>query len=490
MRGLYKTIVCAIAVVAGFGAAVWAAGVALAEAGSFSPPYEQRREIPRSQSQLTLSYAALVKSAAPAVVNIYTRKVVRQRLFAPFMDDPFFQQFFGGRLSGGLSRERVERSLGSGVIIRPDGLIVTSNHVISGADEVTVVLSDKREFPAKILTADERSDLAVLRIDKGGHSLPYVELRDSDDIEVGDIVLAIGNPFGVGQTVTSGIISALARTSTDINDLNYFIQTDAAINPGNSGGALVAMDGKLVGINAAIFSKSGGNMGIGFAVPSNMVRTIVAATDKGRKDVQRPWLGVKGQEVTSDMAASLGMDRPAGMLVNGIHPASPAKEAGLKIGDVVVAVNGKGVDDPAGFAYRVATLPIGGTVDVETLRNGQKLRVAMRLEPPPEKPSRDATVVKGRNPLAGTTLVNLSPAVAEEIGLRDIEAETGVVVAEVTENSAASELGLRPSDMVLAVNGVETASVREAVKALSAAERGWRISIRRGGNVFNLMVRN
>ncbi|NTU77438.1 MAG: trypsin-like serine protease [Alphaproteobacteria bacterium] len=238
------------------------------------PAAAETRSVPASREQIQLSYAPIVKSVAPAVVNIYTRKVVQKRVMSPFLNDPFFQQFFGGALPQGLTRQRLENSLGSGVIVRPDGLIVTSYHVIKGADQITVVLADRREFEASLVSQDDRSDLAVLRIDAKGESLPHLELRDSDEAQVGDLVLAIGNPFGVGQTVTSGIVSGVARTSVDINDINYFIQTDAAINPGNSGGALVTMDGKLVGINAAIFSRSGGNMGLGFAVPSNTARLI------------------------------------------------------------------------------------------------------------------------------------------------------------------------------------------------------------------------
>jgi S1-C subfamily serine protease len=238
--------------------------------------------VPANRNQIAMSFAPLVKQTAPAVVNIYTRKLVRQRVLAPLFDDPMFQQFFG--VPSGLTRERMENSLGSGVIVRRDGLVVTSAHVIQGADEIRIVLTDRREFSARTMIVDDKADLAVLQMDGGAENLPALALEDSDNVEVGDLVIAIGNPFGVGQTVTSGIVSALARTEVAHNNLNYFIQTDAAINPGNSGGALVGMDGRLLGINAAIYSKSGGNMGIGFAVPSNMVRAVV-----------RPWLGIDGQ---------------------------------------------------------------------------------------------------------------------------------------------------------------------------------------------------
>ncbi|MDD5586570.1 MAG: Do family serine endopeptidase [Alphaproteobacteria bacterium] len=442
---------------------------------------------PVSAEQVRLSYAPVVKRVAPAVVNIYTAKVVRQRVISPLFDDPFFNQFFGGGFPHGMTRERMENALGSGVIIRPDGLIVTNNHVIAGADEIAVVLSDHREFEARLVTTDDRTDLAVLRIDAKGEALPYLELKDSDNAEVGDLVLAVGDPFGVGQTVTSGIISGLARTSVDINDINYFIQTDAAINPGNSGGALVTMDGKLIGINSAIFSRSGGSMGIGFAIPSNMVRAAVSAVASGQKNVVRPWTGIEGQGVTPEVAVSLSLPRPSGVLVNGLHEGSPARGAGLKTGDVILAVNGKSVEDPSAFRYRIATLPVGSEASLDVLRKGQKLNLTMKLIVPPENPPRDETRVKGRNPLTGAVIANLSPAVSEEIGLRGID--RGVVVLKLIDGAAASNVGFQPGDIIQRINGVETNSVSETLEALqNRRQGGWRIVLRRGDNVINLMV--
>ena len=241
----------------------------------FNFPAFSQKNVPNSQAEIKLSFAPLVKKVAPAVVNIFTRKTVTQRSFSPLFDDPFFRRFFGGQLrKSPKSRKKVQNSLGSGVIVKSDGIVITNHHVIKGAEEITVVLSDRREFGAEIIVSDKRTDLAILKIRELNDELPFLALRDSDDLEVGDLVLAIGNPFGVGQTVTSGIVSALARTQVGINDLNFFIQTDAAINPGNSGGALVSLDGKLVGINSAIYSKGGGSVGIGFAIPTNMVRTV------------------------------------------------------------------------------------------------------------------------------------------------------------------------------------------------------------------------
>lgn len=438
---------------------------------------------PSSAQQVTLSYAPVVKRVAPAVVNIYTQKIVRQRMISPLFNDPFFQQFFGVPPQG-LTRKRMENSLGSGVIVRPDGMIVTNNHVIAGADEITVVLADRREFEAKVITTDERTDLAVLRIK--AENLPYLELKNADDAEVGDLVLAIGNPFGVGQTVTNGIISALARTTLDINDINYFIQTDAPINPGNSGGALVTMDGKLVGINSAIFSQSGGSMGIGFAIPSNMVRVVLDSVAAGRKALVRPWTGIGGQEITSDVAASLNLAKPVGLLVNEIYPASPAQKAGLKVGDVIMAVNGKEVEDQAAFRYRIATIPVGSDIALEIARAGQKQNITFKLIAPPEDPPREETRIKGNNPLSGAVVANLSPAVSEEVGLRN--AARGVVVLKLAEDAVASNLGLQPGDIIQSVNGHEIKSVKDAQEAVQKQARGWRINIRRGDNDIRLMV--
>src|SRR5262249_3709581 len=277
----------------------------------------------------------------------------------------------------GMPREQVQRSLGSGVIVDASGLVVTNNHVIEGATEVKVALADKREFEAEVVLKDARSDLAVLRLKGSRERFPAVEFGDSDELQVGDLVLAIGNPFGVGQTVTHGIVSALARTQVGITDFQFFIQTDAAINPGNSGGALVDLRGRVVGINTAIFSRSGGSQGVGFAMPANMVRVVVAAAKSGGKAVKRPWLGAKLQEVTVEIAESLGLKRPGGALVANVSVGSPAARAGLKTGDLIIAIDGQTVDDPNAFDYRFATKPLGGSAHVGVLRNGTETRVTV-----------------------------------------------------------------------------------------------------------------
>src|SRR5262245_15061124 len=332
----------------------------------------QERAVPQSAGQVQLSFAPVVAKVAPAVVNVYARRVVRQAV------NPFFQQFFGGSPM----RSRIEQSLGSGVIVRPEGIIVTNNHVIEGGQDIQVALPDRREFEAKVILADPRTDLAVLRIDTKGERLPALQFGDSDKLQVGDLVLAIGDPFGVGQTVTSGIVSALARSNGGASDYQFFIQTDAAINPGNSGGALVTMDGRLVGINSSIVSSSGGNIGIGFAIPSNMARIVVEGALSG--GIKRPWLGAEGQAVTAELARSMGLSRPEGVLLSQVHPRSPAAQGGLRQGDIVFAIDGFAVDDTNAMRYRVATKRPGDAVTVRYYREGAARTASVRVALPPD----------------------------------------------------------------------------------------------------------
>ncbi len=444
------------------------------------------RVAPTSNAELQLSYAPLVRRTAPAVVNIYARKVVRRTFRSPLFNDPFFRRFFGDVLPPGARRERIENSLGSGVIVRPDGYIVTNNHVISGADEVIVALADRREFDADVVLTDERTDLAVLRIETEGTSLPHLELMDSDDLEVGDIILAIGNPFGVGQTVTSGIVSALARTQVGVADYRYFIQTDAAINPGNSGGAMVGLDGRLAGVNTAIFSKSGGSIGIGFAVPANMVRVVVESALRGGR-VVRPWLGATGQGVTADIAAAQGLDRPSGVLVNAVYPRGPADRAGIKVGDIIKAVGRHKVLDPEGLEFRIATHPLDSNVELTVLRGERALKTGVALGPPPEVPQRNLTWIEGRGPLAGARIGNLSPAFAEELGFDPMR--RGVVVVVVATNSPARNLRLKPGDVLVRINGKEIELVEDVLVATNEEASNWRIAIKRGDRQLNVMVR-
>jgi serine protease Do len=444
--------------------------------------------VPQSREDIQLSFAPLVRKAAPAVVNIFTAKVVRTRRAPSLFDDPFFRRFFGDGFGFNFEgpRERAQNSLGSGVIVRPDGVIVTNNHVIEGASEITVVLADRRQFVATTVGTDEKTDLAVLRVDAGGEQLPYLDLRDSDDLEVGDLVLAIGNPFGVGQTVTSGIVSAVARTQVGISDLNFFIQTDAAINPGNSGGALVTLDGKLAGINTAIYSRTGGSHGIGFAIPSNMVRAVLAGFATGAGRLVRPWLGAWGSSVTADTASSLGLARPTGVLIEKVYPGSAAFRAGLRAGDVLMAVNGREVENAEAMRYRVATLSVGDAADLRVWRRGKTIDLKAALEPPPEEPPRDATELGGAQPLSGTTVANMSPALADELGIDRVE--PGVVVLRLRRGTLADRLGFRPGDRVLEINGEKVASVRALKALLTRDVEQWRIVLDRGGRALSLVI--
>jgi len=446
-------------------------------------PLSAETRLPESRTQITLSFAPVVKKVAPAVVNVYAQRVVRQPGFSPFAGDPFFERFFGRGF--GVPRERVQSSLGSGVLVSPDGVVVTNVHVIAGATDIKIALADRREFEAKVILKDEQTDLAVLRAVDAKGPFPYLELGDSDALEVGDLVLAIGNPFGVGQTVTSGIVSAVARTRVGVSDYRFFIQTDAAINPGNSGGALVGMDGKLVGINSSIFTRSGGSLGIGFAIPSNMVRVIIQSAHDGGK-VRRPWVGASLQTVTADIAESLGLTRPGGALVSELDPKGPAAHAGLKPGDVITAIDGHEVVDVEGFDFRLATRGIGGTSHLDVLRSGRKMALDMPLEAPPEVPPRNASQLSGNQPLAGATVVNVSPAVADELHLA-LKA-TGVAVSEVAQGTPADNVGLKRGDIIREVNGTKITSVRQLKSVVGSRAYRWQLVIQRGERVMSVVL--
>jgi Do/DeqQ family serine protease len=440
----------------------------------------QERRVPNSAAEVRLSYAPVVQRAAPAVVNVYAARTIANR--NPLLDDPFFRRFFQ---VPGVPSERVERSLGSGVLVDPSGLVVTNNHVIEGADQVKVSLTDKREFEAEMVLKDSRSDLAVLRIKDGRERFPAIEFSDSDALQVGDIVLAIGNPFAVGQTVTHGIVSAVARTQVGITDYQFFIQTDAAINPGNSGGALVDMNGKLVGINTAIFSRSGGSIGIGFAIPANMVRVVVASAKTGGTAVKRPWLGAQLQAVTPDIAESLGLKRPSGALVASITPGSAAARAGLRVSDLIAAIDGMPVDDPNAFDYRFAMKSLGGTAKLGIVRAGREQTVSIALETAPEIP-REEIVIGTRSPFLGAKVWNLSPAIAEE--LRIDPASEGVIIADIAPGSPAQSYGFQRGDVVLSVNNQKIAKTRDLERAAGQQSRLWRIIIKRGGQQISVTL--
>ncbi len=439
----------------------------------------QTRVAPESRPQIQLSYAPIVHRAAPAVVNVYGARVEKGGANNRAMDE-FFRRYFGEN-GLGLQQDRVQRSLGSGVIVDASGLVVTNHHVIEGMTEVKVALADRREFEAEIVLRDPRTDLAVLRL-KNGTKFDVIEFGDSEALEVGDLVLAIGNPFGVGQTVTQGIISALARTHVGASDYQFFIQTDAAINPGNSGGVLVDVNGRLIGINSAIFSQSGGSHGIGFAIPSSMVRTVVASARDGSRTVRRPWLGARLQNVSPEIAETMGLERPAGVLVAALVGNGPADEAGLKRGDVILAVDGRAVDDPESFGYRFALKGVTGQTNLSVIQGGKRGILSVKLTSPPETRPRDAVRIQGRSPFAGVTAVNMSPAIAEELQLD--ASNDGVALSDIDPASVASRVGFQKGDVIIGVNGVQVASSKELERLASRSAQVWEIKINRGGQVL------
>src|ERR1041385_1652255 len=440
----------------------------------------QDRRVPASAADVKLSYAPIVQRVTPAVVNVYAAKVIQNR--NPLLDDPVFRRFFG---VPGQQPEQMQRSLGSGVMVDSSGLVVTNNHVIEGADQVKVSLADKREFEAEIVLKDSRTDLAVLRLKDGREKFPTLDFANSDELQVGDLVLAIGNPFGVGQTVTHGIISALARTQVGITDYQFFIQTDAPINPGNSGGALVDMTGRLVGVNTAIFSRSGGSQGIGFAITANMVRVVVASAKSGGKAVKRPWLGARLQAVTPEIAETLGLRLPNGALVANVAPNSPAARAGLKLSDLIVAIEGQTIDDPNAFDYRFATRQLGGSAQIDVQRSGKTVKLTVPLETAPDT-NRDEIVLTARSPFQGAKVANISPAVAGELHL-DSNTD-GVVVTDLAEDSTAASVGFQKGDIIVAVNNQKIAKTGDLERATRETARLWRIVVVRGGQQINVTL--
>ncbi len=457
-----------------------AAALVMGALGATSPARAAEPEsktVPGSREQIRLSFAPVVQRVAPTVVNIRVRSQQQSGLFT----DPFYRRFFG---EGDDGQER--GAAGSGVILRADGIVVTNHHVVRDATQIEVILADKRTFTAKVLLSDQRTDLAVLRIDAKGEKLPFLELRNSDDVEVGDLVLAIGNPFGVGQTVTSGIISAVARTTVGITDYRSFLQTDAAINPGNSGGALITLDGRLAGINTAIISRSGGNVGIGFAIPSNMVGAVVRAAVEGDGVIRRPSLGVSGQDVTVDIARSLGLEKIGGVIVKQVQPGGPGEHAGIKINDIITRINGREIVDVQDMRFRLATLSVGGTAKLTIIRDKREMEVAVPLRAAVETTPRETTAVAGNNPFSGAQIANLSPALGEELNIRETR---GVVVLRVQPNSQAQKYGFRAGDLIMQVNGVDIATVDDLKRATAQPQSVWQVALKRQGRIIAATLR-
>jgi Do/DeqQ family serine protease len=442
---------------------------------AMSPLSGQAQQVPASQAQIALSFAPLVREAAPAVVNIYATRVVEGRE-GPFSNDPFFEQFFR---DFGKPTARVQNSLGSGVILSDDGLVVSNFHVVGGATDIRVVLTDRREFNAEVLLADEESDLAVLRL-TGAQDLPFLTLRDSDAAEVGELVLAIGNPFGVGQTVSSGIVSGLARSAASLGR-GYFLQTDAPVNPGNSGGALIGMDGKLLGVNTAIITRSGGSNGVGFAIPANLVGQVMAQARAGNDRFLRPWAGVSGQSVDMQMAEAFGLDRPLGIILNDIHPDSPFAAAGLRPGDVVLSVGGAEVNSPQEIMFRLAVAGVGGQMDLTYARDGEERQTVVDLiEAPESAQAARLTITEGS--LAGLSVAQIDAALISELDL-PVTAE-GVLVTAV--EGRLSRVGLAPGDVLTGINGEPIKTVEDVARVVAEGGRRWAIDAQRGSTRLRL----
>ncbi|WP_375230004.1 trypsin-like peptidase domain-containing protein [Roseobacter sp. S98] len=439
------------------------------------------QQVPQSAAQMQLSFVPLVKQATPAVVNIYAR-IIRPGRSSPFDGDPFFERFFRDSLR---ERPRVQNSLGSGVILSADGIVVSNYHVVGNATDIRVVLADRREFTADVLLGDAQSDLAILRL-RDAEDLPFLPLRPSDTVEVGELVLAIGNPFGVGQTVSSGIVSGLARSGAATGSgRGYFIQTDAPINPGNSGGALIDVSGQLIGINTSILTRSGGSNGIGFAIPSDLVAAFVAQAEEGRESFARPWAGLSGQMVDAEMAEAFGFDRPGGIIVSGMHPASPFADADIAVGDVIVAVDGQPVNTPSEMIYRMSVTGLGGEARVTRLRDGTARDASVKMIEAPDTPARDRTTLRARDVLEGLVLERVNPAVIAEYNL-PLEAE-GVLVAET--GRLGRRVGLARGDVIMGLNNVVVSHPDDVRALLAERARRYELVVLRGARRIVLQFR-
>lgn len=448
---------------------------------SLAVPALSETRIPQSQTEISLGFAPLVKQAAPAVVNIYAR-IVTQGYDSPFAGDPLFEDFFR---SFATPRPRVQNSLGSGVILSADGIVVSNYHVVGQATDIRVVTTDRHEYVAKVVLSDQDSDLAILQLE-GARNLPYLHLRDSDHVEVGELVLAIGNPFGVGQTVSSGIVSGLARTGAATgNGRGYFIQTDAPINPGNSGGALIDVNGDLIGINSRILSRSGGSNGIGFAIPANLVAQFVKQAHDGNDRFERPWAGMAGQPVDADLAASLGMDVPEGIVISDLHPQSPFRKAGFKVGDVITRVDGQEVNSPAEMIFRMTVTGIGGVAKITRAGSGGEDTIKVAMIAAPDDPPAEELTLSDKTVLPELSVARANPAVIARFGL-PLNTQ-GVVVTGPGPYGARA--GLQTGDVILAVNDHKIERSRDVQQALTDPGRWLQMDLLRRGQRVSLRFR-
>jgi Do/DeqQ family serine protease len=445
-------------------------------------PANADTRVPQSRAEISLGFAPLVRQATPAVVNIYAKRVVAERV-SPFRNDPFFGNLFR---DFGETRPRVQNSLGSGVILSAEGLVVSNYHVVGQATDIRVALSDRREFGAQVVLADESADLAILQL-QGAGALPFLPLRNSDTVEVGELALAIGNPFGVGQTVSSGIISGLARSGVmpGSNGRGYFIQTDAAINPGNSGGALIDVNGALIGVNTSILTRSGGSNGIGFAIPANLVAEFMRQAKAGQSRFMRPWAGLQGQAVDADIAASMGADVPEGVLIVDLHPQSPFAMAGFAVGDIVTAVDGQPVNTPPEMMFRMSVAGLGQGADITRLRDGALRTITVTMATAPETPARDSRRLGDASALPGLVVETINPGVIAEFGL-PLHA-SGALVAQ--PGPLGARLGVQPGDIVVQANGQAVANSASLAQVL--AQRGAVIDLQilRGQQRLSLRAR-
>lgn len=446
----------------------------------------QAETLPKSRGEIALSFAPVVNLVSPSVVNIYTKRTVLRT--NPVFNDPFFQQFFGN----GMFRpsKKVENTLGSGVIVDKSGLILTNHHVIAGAEQIRVSLKDKREFDAKLILDEPELDLALLKLQGVKGELPAATLGDPEQWQVGDLVVAIGNPFGIGQTVTSGIISGLARSGVGISDIESFIQTDAPINPGNSGGALVALNGDVIGINTAIFSRTGASNGIGFAVPAPIARLLVKAGQTGQP-IFRPWLGMKLSEVNADIGEASGLEYPHGALIESLHPASAAAKAGLQAGDLILEVWGKPLISANELAYRALLAGQNANLPLVYLRYGKPQKVNLTLMVAPEDPPANQFQIDDGSPLSGMTVANYSPAIAQKFGLIDTLNERGVVVVNILPNSLSARFGFEVGDVLREISRQKidnTTTLRSVVSGI-IRKGPFEILLERDGKIQRMVFR-
>ncbi|MEB3702699.1 Do/DeqQ family serine endopeptidase [Candidatus Bealeia paramacronuclearis] len=448
------------------------------------PDNPSQNSISETCQKSELTFSSVVKKFAPTVVNIYASSEVQTKTpMDTFMDDPFYKQYME-RLHGPHVDHKLN-SMGSGVIVSEDGHILTNYHVIEGGDTIRVILHDRREFEAKIVASEQRTDLVMLKIDVGSEKLPFAVLDPIDNLNVGDMVLAIGNPFGVGQSVSSGIISAVGRSQSGISDFRSFIQTDASINPGNSGGALVTGDGRLIGINTAIYSKSGESIGIGFAIPSPLVIPFVESALQGKR-TERPWMGIRIRGVDMETSRKLGFTHPYGVLIKEIYKGGVADQVGIQVGDILTHFNDQIIEDDAELDYVLSRQHLDTTVTFKVYRNGKEKNIQVNMKAPPEASNLDSYEIQGKNPLTGAVVAELSPALALDLGADPLK--RGIVILDIKPNSLAENLKLNVGDIIHNINEQELIILGDFFKIVKAAPQKWSIKFFRNNKHLTLEV--